>query len=107
MALLTHLLTKNAHNITPQEIQELGGRLTQGYSGADTTNLAREASMGPLREMMRSKDRERSTTERDLRPMEMTDFIAALRSVKASVSQQDLAGFERWNEEFGTQSSSI
>lgn len=96
--LLQHLLTKNEHTLTVQEIQALG-QLTAGYSGADTTNLAREASMGPLRDVMRN----RSGASKELRPITRKDFDSALRSVKASVSLKDLSLFEKWNEEFGTQ----
>lgn len=98
--LLGHLLTKNDNTLTEGEIAELG-ELTAGYSGADTTNLAREASMGPLRDVMRNKTTNSSSKE--LRAITRKDFDVALRSVKASVSSKDLAEFERWNEEFGTQ----
>lgn len=99
--LLGHLLTKNDNTLTEGEIAELG-ELTAGYSGADTTNLAREASMGPLRDVMRNKTTSNSSSK-ELRAITRKDFDVALRSVKASVSSKDLAEFERWNEEFGTQ----
>ncbi|KAH9260848.1 hypothetical protein BASA81_001315 [Batrachochytrium salamandrivorans] len=101
--LLGHLLTKNDNTLTESEIAELG-ELTAGYSGADTTNLAREASMGPLRDVMRNKaTNNNNNNNKQLRAITRKDFDVALRSVKASVSSKDLAEFERWNEEFGTQ----
>lgn len=52
MALLSHLLKKNVNEISEDQLTKLCA-LTKGYSGADVTNLAREASMGPLRDKMR------------------------------------------------------
>ena len=51
-ALLSHLLKKNVNEITEDQLAKLC-ELAKGYSGADVTNLAREASMGPLRDKMR------------------------------------------------------
>ena len=98
--LLSHLLKKNENTLSQEEIQDLG-HLTEGYSGADVTNLAREASMGPLREMLRGS--EPKNNNKVLRPINRKDFDAALRSVKASVSFRDLAAYEKWNSEFGSQ----
>jgi SpoVK/Ycf46/Vps4 family AAA+-type ATPase len=101
--LLSHLLKKNENIISEVDIQELG-KLTDGYSGADVTNLAREASMGPLREVLRnSAPPNNNSGTRSLRPINRRDFEVALKSVKASVSNMDLAMYEKWNNEFGTQ----
>jgi SpoVK/Ycf46/Vps4 family AAA+-type ATPase len=58
--------------------------------------------MGPLRDLMRNRTSEHASKQ-ELRAITRRDFDAALRSVKASVSSKDLAEFEKWNEEFGTQ----
>lgn len=109
--LLGHLLGKNENCMTSDDIEAVA-TLTDGYSGADVTNLAREASMRPLREVMRDPQLRKqqqpslhhNCNMKDMiRPICRQDFDAALKSVKASVSGKDLAGYERWNEEFGTQ----
>jgi SpoVK/Ycf46/Vps4 family AAA+-type ATPase len=76
--------------------------LTDGYSGADLTNLAREASMGPVRDFMREK-KGRTDVDPVMRPIQRHDFNVAMRSVRASVSNSDLDFYISWNEQFGTQ----
>ncbi|GBG34113.1 26S proteasome regulatory subunit 4 [Hondaea fermentalgiana] len=105
-ALLRKLLSKNEHSLTQDDIVSLCAQ-TDGYSGADVTNLAREASMGPLRDKMRHRrqieDANTGAVSDKLRPICYQDFQVALRSIRASVSQDDLRFYIRWNEEFGTQ----
>uniref|UniRef100_A0A7S3PSK7 AAA ATPase AAA+ lid domain-containing protein n=1 Tax=Aplanochytrium stocchinoi TaxID=215587 RepID=A0A7S3PSK7_9STRA len=97
-SLLKRLLSKNANSVTEEELMKLV-ELTNGYSGADVTNLAREASMGPLRDKMRSKTKEET---KELRQIKFQDFVSGLRSIRASVSQDDLKGYKEWNEKFGS-----
>jgi len=97
LALLQKLLCKNDHVLTVDEVDKVCS-LTKGYSGADVTNLAREASMGPLRDKMRH-----GSELPALRPIQYHDFSIALRSIRASVGQDELTGYIAWNNEFGTQ----
>mmetsp|Transcript_2441 Transcript_2441/g.4865 ORF Transcript_2441/g.4865 Transcript_2441/m.4865 type:complete len:626 (+) Transcript_2441:128-2005(+) len=101
-SLLKKLLGKNEHNLTEEEVVQLTN-LTAGYSGADVTNLAREASMGPLRDTMRNRRKFDPTTKPQLRPISYRDFLVSLKSIRASVSPDDLVGYQAWNKEFGTQ----
>ena len=48
--LLANLLKQSKNSITCEELKEIS-RLTQGYSGSDLTQLAKDAAMTPLREM--------------------------------------------------------
>ena len=48
--LLSNLLKQSKNSITCEELKEIS-RLTQGYSGSDLTQLAKDAAMTPLREM--------------------------------------------------------
>lgn len=48
LALVTLLLRRNGHALTPAEIQAVVDR-TQGFSGADIKSLCTEAAMGPVR----------------------------------------------------------
>ena len=72
---------------------------TEGYSGADMSNLCKEAAMGPIRSLDYSKIE--SLDPNDVRPIELCDFTDALRQVKASVSDKDLNGYLTWNEQYG------
>ena len=73
--------------------------MTEGYSGADMANLCREAAYGPIR----SLDMKLITSLRadQVRPINHTDLLSALRQVKASVSQQDLDQYIEWDKRFG------
>ena len=72
--------------------------MTEGYSGADMANLWREAAYGPI-----SIDMKLITSLRadQVRPINHTDLLSALRQVKASVSQQDLDQYIEWDKRFG------
>jgi ATPases of the AAA+ class len=73
---------------------------TDGYSGADMTNLCKDAAMGPIRSLDYSKIESIDTL--DVRPIRVIDFRDALRQVKASVSDRDLALYLDWNNKFGS-----
>jgi katanin p60 ATPase-containing subunit A1 len=64
---------------------------TEGYSGADLSNVCREASMMPLREKLLSLtdgNFENIVNKKDeiTRPLRMEDFLEALRNVQRSVN---------------------
>ncbi|XP_034721751.1 spastin-like [Etheostoma cragini] len=48
--LLRNLLEKHSNPLTQRELSQLA-RLTEGYSGSDLTSLAKDASLGPIREL--------------------------------------------------------
>ena len=69
-----------------------------GYSGSDITALAKDAAMGPLRNLGEAL----LFTPRDqIRAIQMGDFQGSLVSIRPSVSRQGLEEFERWAGEFG------
>ena len=61
-------------------------------------NLCAEASMIPIRDC---PDITKITPE-TLRATNFTDFMEAVRLVKPSVSEKDLGGYLKWNDEFGS-----
>ena len=92
------LSNQTSHDIGSTHLDIIGAQ-TEGYSGADMANLAKEAAMGPIRSLDYSKIDQIDAAE--VRPISGDDFTDALRVVKASVSNQDLDMYLDWNEKFG------
>jgi katanin p60 ATPase-containing subunit A1 len=71
---------------------------TEGYSGADLTNVCREASMMPLRDrlmMLTDGNIENLKNKQDeiTRPLTMDDFLEAVNNVCKSVNKEQLDEF--------------
>ncbi|GAB1607013.1 katanin p60 ATPase-containing subunit A1 [Argonauta hians] len=76
-----------------------------GYSGADITNLCRDAAMMSFRRRIAGLTSEqiRNIPKEELElPSSMSDFEAAIKKVSKSVSQDDLKRYENWMKEFGS-----
>ena len=91
-------MRKQKFNITSREMGQLVAA-TEGFSGSDITALAREAALGPIREL---GDRITQIPIDQVRPIACKDFAEALRQVKSSVSKNQIKHFEEWNREFGS-----
>ena len=76
-----------------------------GYSGADITNVCRDASMMSMRRKIAglrpSEIRNLDRDELDL-PVTKQDFMEAITKCNKSVSKEDLDKYEKWMEEFGS-----
>eukprot|EP00096_Caligus_rogercresseyi_P004071 TRINITY_DN18208_c0_g1_i1.p1 TRINITY_DN18208_c0_g1~~TRINITY_DN18208_c0_g1_i1.p1 ORF type:complete len:519 (+),score=203.92 TRINITY_DN18208_c0_g1_i1:76-1632(+) len=85
-------------------LKNIAGKLG-GYSGADITNVCRDASMMSMRRKIAglrpSEIRNLDKDELDL-PVTMQDFMDAIAKCNKSVSQEDLDKYEKWMEEFGS-----
>ncbi|KAJ2955148.1 hypothetical protein NQZ79_g8810 [Umbelopsis isabellina] len=97
LGLLNHLLKGQAASISDKEANEII-RWTEGYSASDMKELAKDAALGPLREL---GDDVLHIGAEAVRPINYRDFVAAQATVRASVSKQSLAAYERWNEQYG------
>jgi katanin p60 ATPase-containing subunit A1 len=82
-----------------------------GYSGADVTNVCRDAAMMGLRKIMEqgrkqgfSKDQILAMVkeQKEPPPVTMVDLLTALAKVSRSVSDQDLHKYQEWMQEFGS-----
>lgn len=86
------------------DLTEIASSL-EGYSGADITNVCRDASMMPMRRKIAGLNSEQikalSREELEL-PVSAQDFDEAVRKVNKSVSAEDLVKYERWMQEFGS-----
>lgn len=80
-------------------------RKLKGYSGADITNVCRDASMIYMRRTIAGKRPEEirllSREELDM-PVTTEDFDEAIKKCNKSVSEQDLRKYESWMREFGS-----
>ncbi|KAJ1200434.1 hypothetical protein NDU88_004258 [Pleurodeles waltl] len=78
---------------------ELVVKQAEGFSGADMTQLCREASLGPIRSLQVTDIS--TITSDQVRPIAYVDFQNALQNVRPSVSTKDLELYENWNKMFG------
>ncbi|KAI0381062.1 AAA-domain-containing protein [Hypomontagnella monticulosa] len=94
---LKTLLGQQKHSLTDTDIAELVD-LTDGFSGSDITALAKDAAMGPLRALGEAL---LHMTMDQIRPIELADFKAALKTIRPSVSREGLKEYEDWARRFG------
>ncbi|KAG9351818.1 hypothetical protein JZ751_023069 [Albula glossodonta] len=77
----------------------------QGYSGADITNVCRDASMMAMRRRIQglSPEEIRALSKDELQmPVTMGDFELTLKKISKSVSAADLEKYQSWMTEFGS-----
>ncbi|GMG22035.1 unnamed protein product [Ambrosiozyma monospora] len=94
----TKLLSHQKHTLNQKDFEELI-ELTEGFSGSDITALAKDAAMGPLREL---GDRLLMTSKNEIRPLCLEDFINSLNYIRPSVSKEGLKEFENWASLYGS-----
>ena len=97
--IIRNLLKSERHDLTPEDVYEIA-RLANGYSGADMTNLCKEASMGPIRSI--PFEQLEGISKDDVRKVTLHDFKEALDAIRPSVSQKDLAVYIDWDRTYGT-----
>ncbi|NXX80553.1 FIGL1 protein, partial [Urocolius indicus] len=96
--IVTRLMSQEHCSLNEEEI-ELIVKKSDGFSGADMTQLCREASLGPIRSLQSA---DIATIMPDqVRPIAFLDFESAFRTVRPSVSSRDLELYETWNQTFG------
>lgn len=97
--LLRKLLVKNHNPLSASEMETLA-RQTEGYSGSDLTALARDAALGPIRELR--PDQIQSVDAAKVRDIQYSDFRNSLRVIRPSLSPHSLKFFEEWNSSYGS-----
>lgn len=98
MQIVTNLMAREKNQLREAELQ-LVVSATEGFSGADMTQLCREAALGPIRSIQLSDIATISAEQ--VRPILYSDFQEALKTVRPSVSSKDLELYEEWNKTFG------
>ncbi|XP_043920736.1 fidgetin-like protein 1 [Protopterus annectens] len=84
--------------LSDEELERIIER-SEGFSGADMTQLCREAALGPIRSI--SVMDISSITPDQVRAIAYIDFENAFQTVRPSVSPKDLDLYENWNRTFG------
>lgn len=97
--IIKKLICANEHNLSESDL-ELICDGTEGYSGADVTNVCKEAAMGPIRSI--SMKNIQTVSLNKVRPISLRDFTDALRQVRASVVADELSYYVDWNKKFGS-----
>ena len=100
--IVENLLKTEKHQLTKEDIVEIA-KLAEGYSGADMTNLCKEASMGPIRSIPFSQIE--NINPEDIRKTTVQDFKDALAFVRPSVSPADLNVYIDWDKTYGSGNS--
>ncbi|XP_062282915.1 spastin-like [Scomber scombrus] len=98
LKLLKNLLGKHGNPLSHRELSQLA-RMTDGYSGSDLTSLAKDASLGPIRELC--PDQVRNMEASEVRNICFSDFVESLKKIKRSVCPQTLELYSRWNRSYG------
>ncbi|KAL4780235.1 P-loop containing nucleoside triphosphate hydrolase protein [Aspergillus varians] len=94
---LRRLLSHQVHHLKDEDIEVLV-HVTEGFSGSDITALAKDAAMGPLRNLGEAL---LHTPMDQIRPICFSDFEASLHSIRPSVSKEGLLAYEDWAKQFG------
>ncbi|KRZ80055.1 Fidgetin-like protein 1 [Trichinella papuae] len=94
--IVRRLLGNHNNTLTQSDIEQVSS-LTDGYSGADVTELCREAAMYPIREM---EEIENIQLEQ-VPPISLDHFKNALMAVKSTVSSNEISFYEHWNAQYG------
>ncbi|XP_072026839.1 spastin-like isoform X1 [Amphiura filiformis] len=96
--LLNRLLAKHHNPLTEAELDRLAD-LTSGYSGSDLTALAKDAALGPIREL--GPALLKSAAANEVRNIMLIDFEDSIKRIRRSVPATSLQTYVRWNNEFG------
>ncbi|KAM9365828.1 fidgetin-like protein 1 isoform 1-T2 [Pholidichthys leucotaenia] len=96
--IITNLMSREKNQLREEELESVV-TATEGFSGADMTQLCREAALGPIRSIHLSDIA--TIMAEQVRPILYSDFQEALKTVRPSVSAKDLELYDEWNKTFG------
>lgn len=102
--LMKTLLAQNDIHFTDEHLQELA-ILTEGFSNSDLVTLCKDASMEPIRELIRKGDNSiLSVDKKSIRGVTLEDFKTSMTSnkVKGSVNLSTIKSYDQWTEQFGS-----
>ncbi len=79
-------------------------KATEGYSGADISNVCREASLMPFRRLLQENSNIEEIAKKQAQidvPLTMAEFEQAAKNISKSVSKEFLQKYAKWMKEFG------
>eukprot|EP00834_Sanchytrium_tribonematis_P001791 NODE_46_length_32145_cov_0.918711.p18 type:complete len:231 gc:universal NODE_46_length_32145_cov_0.918711:11652-12344(+) len=88
-------------NLHLEEISDM----LDGYSGADVTNICRDASFMKMREKIKGRKLEeiKSMAKAEFEdPLTFFDLQKAIGKIKPSVSREDIEKYHEWTKKFGS-----
>jgi SpoVK/Ycf46/Vps4 family AAA+-type ATPase len=95
--IIESLMKQSHYELSDQDIAFIV-KSTEGYSGADMKELCVEAALGPCRDIRDIKSIDASS----VRPIQLKDFVNALKVIRPSVSQKDIGKYVEWNKTYGS-----
>ncbi|CAG0896067.1 unnamed protein product [Cyprideis torosa] len=95
------LLKKETGGLDGLSLRDLDdiAKRTEGYSCSDLTLLAKDAAMGPIREL--NPEQIQRIDPKKIRPVFLQDFRNALQKIRGSVSVGHVKQLEKWRDQFG------
>ena len=102
LCLLKKLLIGQNEQLTLSELDKLACE-TEGYSSSDITALAKDAALGPIRDL--PIEQIANMNKESLRKINYNDFLQSLKKIRRSVSKESLDAYEKFNYEYGDISS--
>ena len=96
--LLTNLLQDQSCKISKKEFTDLVYK-TEGYSGSDLAQLAKDAAFEPIRNLDVEKISKMGKNE--IPAIEMKHFVASMGRIRPSVDKESLGIYVRWTQKFG------
>ncbi|KAK3093436.1 hypothetical protein FSP39_015716 [Pinctada imbricata] len=96
--MISHLLNKHGTHFSSNELDNIAA-LTDGYSGSDLNALAKDAALGPIRDLSASEVK--TVDAKKVRDINFFDFNDSLKRIRKSVPQGSLERYEEWNAEYG------
>ncbi|XP_063428259.1 spastin-like isoform X2 [Mytilus trossulus] len=97
-SMLKHLLSKQGNPLSDSELNQIAC-LTEGYSGSDLNALAKDAALGPIRDLSASEVK--TVQASNVRGISVEDFLQSLQRIRRSVPQGTLQKYEEWNRDYG------
>lgn len=101
ITIVRSLLKGSESNLTEEEFRDIANK-TDGFSGADMATLCKEAAMFPVRDVMEKQIDIEKVTGSDIRPVQYSDFLQALKNTRPSVSPSEIVHYAEFNINFGS-----
>ena len=100
--ILRNLAAKQTNELKEHEFRKIVQR-TNLYSASDLAQICKDASMGPLRDLGSAiLDIDQQI---EVPPIQFKHFESSLKNVRASVKEESLNAYKRWNAKFGSKST--